>query len=88
MRSRDRDFQNEWEICLCDYLHWTSRSVDVLGCELDERFIQFVRQLLADGRTAEGWSREVTEDIAAALLERDASEGDPSESAKTFVRAY
>src|SRR5262249_37754102 len=53
--------QNEWEICLCDYLHWTSRSVDVLGCELDERFIQFVRQLLA--RTAEGWSREVTEDM-------------------------
>jgi hypothetical protein len=50
--------------------------------------IQFVRQLLADGRTAEGWSREVTEGIAVALLERDASEGDPSESAKTFVRAY
>jgi hypothetical protein len=34
------------------------------------RNIQFVRQLLADGRTAEGWSREVTEDIAAALLEK------------------
>ena len=26
--------------------------------------------------TAEGWSRDVTEDIAQALLERDASEGD------------
>jgi hypothetical protein len=35
--------------------------------------------------TAEGWSRDVTEDIAEALLERDASEGDLSESAKTFV---
>src|SRR5215469_14265853 len=34
--------------------------------------------------TAEGWSRDVTEDIAQALLERDASEGDLSESAKTF----
>jgi hypothetical protein len=35
--------------------------------------------------TAEGWSRDVTEDIAQALIERDASEGDLSESAKTFV---
>jgi hypothetical protein len=35
--------------------------------------------------TAEGWSRDVTEDIAEALLERDASEGNLSESAKTFV---
>ena len=35
--------------------------------------------------TAEGWSRDVTEDIAQALLERDASEGDLSESAKIFV---
>ena len=35
--------------------------------------------------TAEGWSRDVTEDIAGALLERDASEGDLSDSAKTFV---
>ncbi len=35
--------------------------------------------------TAEGWSRDVTEDIAEALLERDASEGDLSESAKAFV---
>jgi hypothetical protein len=35
--------------------------------------------------TAEGWSRDVTEDIAEALLERDASEGDLSESAETFV---
>ena len=37
--------------------------------------------------TAEGWSRDVTEDMAQALLERDASEGDLSESAKTFVGA-
>ena len=35
--------------------------------------------------TAEGWSRDVTEDIAQALLERDASEGDLSEPAKRFV---
>jgi len=35
--------------------------------------------------TAEGWSRDVTMDIAEALLERDASEGDLSESAKNFV---
>ena len=35
--------------------------------------------------TAEGWSRDVTEGIAQALLERDASEGDLSESAKIFV---
>jgi len=34
--------------------------------------------------TAEGWSRDVTEDIAEALLERDASENDLSESTKTF----
>src|SRR5215475_4029049 len=34
--------------------------------------------------TAEGWSRDVTEDIADALLERDASENDLSESAKIF----
>ena len=35
--------------------------------------------------TAEGWSRDVTEDIAQELLERDASKGDLSEPAKTFV---
>jgi hypothetical protein len=35
--------------------------------------------------TAEGWSRDVTEDIARALLEQEAREGDLSESAKTFV---
>jgi hypothetical protein len=35
--------------------------------------------------TAEGWSRDVTEDIAEALLERDSSEGGLSESATTFV---
>jgi hypothetical protein len=34
---------------------------------------------------AEGWSRDVTEDIARALLEREAREGDLSESAKKFV---
>jgi hypothetical protein len=34
---------------------------------------------------AEGWSRDVTEDIAQQLLERDASENDLSDSAKTFV---
>ena len=32
-----------------------------------------------------GWSRDVTEDIAQALLERDATEGDLSEPAKRFV---
>jgi hypothetical protein len=35
--------------------------------------------------TAEGWSRDVTDDIAQELLERDASENDLSYSAKTFV---
>ena len=35
--------------------------------------------------TAEGWSRDVTEDIAEELLERDASEGDLGESAQTFI---
>jgi hypothetical protein len=35
--------------------------------------------------TAEGWSRDVTEDIAHALLEREAREADLSESAKRFV---
>jgi hypothetical protein len=34
---------------------------------------------------AEGWSRDVTEDIAQQLLERDASENDLSQPAKTFV---
>ena len=36
--------------------------------------------------TAEGWSRDVTEDIVHALLEREAREGDLSESAKKFVQ--
>jgi len=35
--------------------------------------------------TAEGWSRDVTEDIAQALLEQEAREGDLSEPARTFV---
>jgi hypothetical protein len=35
--------------------------------------------------TAEGWSRDVTEDIAHALLEREARNADLSESAKRFV---
>jgi hypothetical protein len=35
--------------------------------------------------TAEEWSRDVTEDIARALLEREAREGDLSEPAKEFV---
>ena len=35
--------------------------------------------------TAEGWSRDVSEAIAGALLEREVSEGDLSESARRFV---
>ena len=35
--------------------------------------------------TAEEWSRDVTEDIARALFDREAREGDLSESAKKFV---
>ena len=35
--------------------------------------------------TAEGWSRDVTEDIARALLEKEAREADLSESARRFV---
>jgi hypothetical protein len=35
--------------------------------------------------TAGGWSRDVTEDIAHALLEREARKADLSESARTFV---
>ena len=35
--------------------------------------------------TAEGWSRDVTEDIARMLLDREAKEGDLSESARRFV---
>jgi hypothetical protein len=35
--------------------------------------------------TAEGWSRDVTEDVARALLDREAREADLSESAKRFV---
>jgi hypothetical protein len=34
---------------------------------------------------AEGWSRDVTEDIAGAVLERVESEGHLSEPAKKFV---
>jgi hypothetical protein len=34
---------------------------------------------------AEGWSRDVTEEIAEAVLERGETEGDLSESAKKFV---
>ena len=35
--------------------------------------------------TAERWSRDVTEDIARVLLEREAREGDLSEPAKKFT---
>jgi hypothetical protein len=35
--------------------------------------------------TAEGWSRDVTGEIAEALLEREASDGDLSQSARVFV---
>src|SRR5215475_5721151 len=35
--------------------------------------------------TAEGWSRDVTEDVADALLDREARQADLSESAKKFV---
>jgi hypothetical protein len=35
--------------------------------------------------TVEGWSRDVTEDIAHALLEQEASDSDLSESAKKFL---
>jgi len=34
--------------------------------------------------TSEGWSRDVTEDIAEALLERDASENDLSDLPRHF----
>jgi hypothetical protein len=34
---------------------------------------------------AEGWSRDVTEDIAGDLLDQEAREGDLSEPAKKFV---
>jgi hypothetical protein len=37
--------------------------------------------------TVEGWSRDVTEDIARALLEQEARKSDLSESAKRFVGA-
>jgi hypothetical protein len=33
----------------------------------------------------EGWSRDVTKEIAEALLEREASDGDLSQSARVFV---
>ena len=36
--------------------------------------------------TAEEWSRDVTGDIARALLDREAREADLSESARTFVQ--
>jgi hypothetical protein len=36
--------------------------------------------------TAEGWSRDVTQDIARELLDREAREGDLSESARRFVQ--
>ena len=35
--------------------------------------------------TAEGWSRDVTGDVARALLEREAREADLTESARRFV---
>jgi hypothetical protein len=48
--------QNETEICPCDYLPWSSRSFDVLGGALNDRFIRFGGHLLAGGR-AGGWRR-------------------------------
>jgi hypothetical protein len=41
--------QNETEICPCDYLPWSSRSFDVLGGALNDRFIRFGGHLLAGG---------------------------------------
>jgi hypothetical protein len=57
---------------------------------------QTVLKLIANGEfhrpvrvivfnTAEGWSRDVSENIAETLLEREASEGDLSQSARIFV---
>ena len=57
---------------------------------------QTVLELIANGEfngpvrvivfnTAEEWSRDVTKDMAEALLEREASEGDLSPSARMFV---
>ena len=57
---------------------------------------QTVLKLIANGEfhrpvrvilfnTDEGWSRDVTEDVAEALLEREATEGDLSQSARIFV---
>jgi hypothetical protein len=57
---------------------------------------QTVLELIANGdfhgpvrviafNTTEGWSRDVTEDIAEALLEREARAGDLSQSARIFV---
>jgi hypothetical protein len=57
---------------------------------------QTVLKLIANGEfhdpvrviafnAAEGWSRDVTGEIAEELLEREASEGDLSPSARTFV---
>jgi hypothetical protein len=57
---------------------------------------QTVLKLIANGEfhrpvriiafnTAEGWSRDVTGEIAEALLDREASEGDLSHSARIFV---
>jgi hypothetical protein len=45
---------NEREIYPCDCLLWTSRSFDVLGGPLNDRFIRFVRHLLAGGRNCFG----------------------------------
>jgi len=46
---------------------------------------QYSKPIRVVAFNAEGWSRDVTEDIPDALLEQEASEGDLSESAKTFV---
>ena len=55
----------------------------VLNLIANGDFIDPVRVIAFN--TSEGWSRDVTGEIAGALLEREASEGDLSQSARLFV---
>ena len=55
---------------------WTTVS-NIINGEHPVRVVAF--------NITEGWSRDVTEDIAGAVLERGESEGNLSEPAKKFV---
>jgi hypothetical protein len=80
-------------IVLNDFGHLGRAYVETDEAEADEKTV--VSKIISGEysnpirvvafNTVEGWSRDVTEDIAHALLEREEKDPDLSESAKKFL---